>query len=147
MGILDHVVDYCDVNTPKSKRKKQHQTVDIKVKMCCGGCERRVKNSLSGVKGVKSVNVNRKDSRVTVDGHVEPKEVLEAVKSTGKAAEFWPYVPYNLVYYPYAAQAYDKKAPAGLVKSVPQAMPTPNAREEQYTSLFSDDNPNACSIM
>ncbi|GMH26245.1 hypothetical protein Nepgr_028088 [Nepenthes gracilis] len=147
MGILDHVIEYCDVKTPKLKKRKPLQTVEIKVKMDCDGCERKVKNAVSGMKGVKSVEVSRKQSRVTVSGYVEPKKVLETVESTGKKAEFWPYVPYNLVYYPYAAQAYDKKAPPGYVKNVPQAFPSPPALEEKYTWLFSDDNPHACSIM
>lgn len=91
--------------------------------------------------------MNRKQSRVTVSGNVEPNKVLKKVKSTGKRAEFWPYVPYNLVAYPYAAQAYDKKAPAGYVKNVVQALPSPNATDERFASMFSDENPNACSIM
>lgn len=94
--------------------------------------------------GVKSVDVIRKQSRLTVTGYVEPNKVLKKVKSTGKRAEFWPYVPYNLVAQPYAPQAYDKKAPAGYVKKVVQS---PNAPVERYTTIFSDDNPNACSIM
>ncbi|WP_411024843.1 heavy-metal-associated domain-containing protein, partial [Salmonella sp. s57610] len=77
------------------------QTVDIKVKMDCDGCERRVRNFVSSMKGVKSVEVNRKQSRVTVSGYVEPNKVLKKVKSTGKIAEFWPYVPYTLAHYPY----------------------------------------------
>ena len=93
------------------------------------------------------MNVNRKHSRVTVSGYVEPNKVLKRVMSTGKKAEFWPYVPYNLVYYPYVPQAYDKKAPSGFVKNVAQALPSPSAPVERYTTMFSDDNPNACSIM
>ncbi|GAB4840382.1 Heavy metal-associated isoprenylated plant protein 21 [Ancistrocladus abbreviatus] len=147
MGFLDHVLDYFDVNTPKLRKRRPMQTVEIKVKMDCDGCERRVKNAVTRMRGVKSVEVNRKQSRVTVSGYVEPNKVLNKVQSTGKRAEFWPYVPYNLVYYPYAAQAYDKKAPSGFVKNVPQAVPTPTAQEEKYTWLFSDDNPNACSLM
>ena len=73
--------------------------------------------------------------------------MLKKVKSTGKKAEFWPYVEYNLVAYPYVAQAYDKKAPAGYVKNVVQALPSPNAPDEKLVTLFSDENPNACSIM
>ncbi|XP_038984432.1 heavy metal-associated isoprenylated plant protein 21-like [Phoenix dactylifera] len=96
---------------------------------------------------VVSCILNRKQSRVTVTGHAEPKKFLNKVKSPGKRVEFWPYVPYNLVYYPYAAQAYDKRAPSGFVRNVDQAVPSPGAPEEQFTSLFSDDNPNACSIM
>ncbi|KAL5553384.1 hypothetical protein UlMin_040785 [Ulmus minor] len=146
MGILDHLSDYFTVTKPRKKRKAM-QTVEIKVKMDCDGCERRVRNSVSSMKGAKSVEVNRKQSRVTVTGYVEPNKVLKRVRSTGKRAEFWPYVPYNLVAYPYVAQAYDKKAPAGYVKNVVQALPSPNAPDEKYTTMFSDENPNACSIM
>ncbi|CAN1317639.1 Heavy metal-associated isoprenylated plant protein 20 [Linum perenne] len=110
------------------------QTVEIKVKMDCEGCER-----------AKSVEVNRKQSRVTVIGYVEASRVLRKVRSTGKNAELWPYVEYNLVAYPYAAGAYDKKAPSGYVRNVPQALPTHN--DETYTTIFSDDNPNAYSLM
>ena len=73
--------------------------------------------------------------------------MLKKVKRTGKKAEFWPYVPYNLVAYPYVAQAYDKKAPPGYVKNVVQALPSPNAADEKFVTMFSDENPNACSIM
>ncbi|XP_058185338.1 heavy metal-associated isoprenylated plant protein 21-like isoform X2 [Rhododendron vialii] len=116
--------------------------------MDCDGCERRVKNAVTNMKGVKTVDVNRKQSRVTVSGYVEPNKVLKKVKSTGKRAEFWPYIAHNLVYYPYVTQAYDKRAPSGFVRNVAQAAPVgPNAPEERLTSLFSDDNPNACFIM
>lgn len=97
--------------------------------------------------GLLSVEVSRKQNRVTVTGYVNRSSVLRAVKSTGKKAEFWPYVPYSLVYYPYVPQAYDVKAPAGYVRNAPQAMVDPGSFEDNYTSLFSDENPNACSIM
>uniref|UniRef100_M1BDY7 Metal ion binding protein n=1 Tax=Solanum tuberosum TaxID=4113 RepID=M1BDY7_SOLTU len=122
-------------------------TVEIKVKMDCDGCERRIKNSVKHMKGVKSVEVIRKQSKVIINGYVDPNRVLKKIKSTGKRAEFWPYVPYNVVYYPHAPQAYDKRAPAGMVKNVPQALLAPNATEEKFAYLFSDDNPSACSIM
>ncbi|KAF8378641.1 hypothetical protein HHK36_029993 [Tetracentron sinense] len=146
MGALDYLSNFCTVTRSRSKRKPM-QTVEIKVKMDCDGCERRVRHAVSSMKGVRSVEVNRKQSRVTVSGYVEPNKVLKKVKGTGKKAEFWPYVPYNLVSYPYVAQAYDKRAPAGYVRNVVQALPAPNAPDERLTSLFSDDNPNACSIM
>ena len=94
------------------------------------------------------MEVNRKQSRVTVSGYVEANKVLKRVKSTGKAAEFWPYIPQHLVYYPYASGAYDKRAPSGFVRNVVQAFPAPNiAAEENIVTLFSDDNVNACAIM
>ncbi|KAF4394284.1 hypothetical protein CsatB_022976 [Cannabis sativa] len=146
MGVLDHLSDYFTIDRPRKKRKAM-QTVEIKVKMDCDGCERRVKNAVTSMKGAKQVEVNRKQSKVTVTGYVEANKVLKKVKSTGKKAELWPYVPYNLVAYPYVAQAYDKKAPSGYVKNVVQALPSPNASDEKLVTMFSDENPNACSIM
>ncbi|KAI3412658.1 HMA domain-containing protein [Psidium guajava] len=117
--------------------------------MDCDGCERRVKNAVTTMRGIKSVEVNRKQSRVKVSGYVDPNKVLKRIKSTGKRAEFWPYIPQHLVYYPYAAQVYDKKAPAGYVRNVVQAFPSSSSAvpEERIISMFSDDNVNACSIM
>ncbi|KAM7280867.1 hypothetical protein ACFE04_008001 [Oxalis oulophora] len=156
MGALDYIANFCTVTSTKSKRKPM-QTVEIKVKMDCDGCERRVKHAVTAMRGVKSVEINRKQSRVTVTGYVEANKVLKRVKSTGKRAEFWPYIPQNLVYYPYATGAYDKRAPAGFVRNVVQAFPaTTNAAtvsttgiapEEQFMSFFNDDNVHACSIM
>ncbi|KAI3833917.1 hypothetical protein MKW92_051232 [Papaver armeniacum] len=147
MGVLDNLSNFCTITSTRKSKRKPMQTVEIKVKMDCDGCERRVKNSVSHMKGVRSVDVNRKQSKVTVSGYVEPNKVLKKVQSTGKKAEFWPYIPYNLVAYPYVAQAYDKKAPSGYVKNVVQALPSPNNPDEKLTTLFSDENPNACSIM
>lgn len=92
------------------------------------------------------MEVNRKQSRVTVSGYVEPNKVLKRVKNTGKRAEIWPYIPHHLVYYPHTTGAYDKRAPPGHVKNVLQAFPQSDA-SDNMDSLFSDDNVNACSIM
>ncbi|KAL6010916.1 hypothetical protein ACLOJK_001359 [Asimina triloba] len=123
------------------------QTVDVKVKMDCDGCERRVRNAVCSMKGARSVDVNRKQSRVTVTGYVDQGRVISKIRGVGKRAEPWPYVEYKLVSYPYAAQAYDKKAPTGFVRNVVQAMPSPNNPTEKYAYLFSDENPHACAIM
>lgn len=80
-----------------------------------------------------------------MSGNVDPNMVLNRVKRTGKRAEFWPYIPHNLVHYPHSSQAYDKRAPSGYVKNVLQQ--GSNVAEERLTYIFSDDNPNACSIM
>ncbi|CAA2976951.1 heavy metal-associated isoprenylated plant 21-like [Olea europaea subsp. europaea] len=147
MGALDYLSNFCTVTSTRRRKRKPLQTVEIKVKMDCDGCERRVKNAVKNMKGVTNVEVRRKQHRVTVSGYVDPNKVLKRVKSTGKRAEFWPYIPYNLVQYPYVSQAYDKRAPSGFVRNVAQAVPVPNASDETMTYLFSDDNPNACHVM
>lgn len=136
----------------KHKKKKQLQTVELKVRMDCEGCELKVRKALSSMKGVQSLDVNRKQQKVTVTGYVEASKVLKKVKATGKKAEIWPYVPYNLVAQPYTTQAYDKKAPPGYVRNVEATAGgtttrTTSYKQEQYSNMFSDENPNGCSIM
>ncbi|KAI3919980.1 hypothetical protein MKW98_001236 [Papaver atlanticum] len=149
-GTMEYLSDLMS-STNKHKKRKQMQTVELKIKMDCDGCELKVKNALSSMSGVKSVDINRKQHKVTVTGYVEASKVVKKAKSTGKKVEIWPYVPYNLVLHPYTAQAYDKKAPPGYVRNVEitSTVTTNMARHEdnQYTTMFSDDNPNACSIM
>ncbi|PRQ48867.1 putative heavy metal-associated domain, HMA [Rosa chinensis] len=148
-GTLEYLSDLMGSAGHKHKRKKQLQTVELKVRMDCDGCELKVKKTLSSLSGVKSVEINRKQQKVSVTGYVEPNKVLKKAKSTGKRAEIWPYVPYNLVAQPYMAQAYDKKAPPGYVRKVENTATTGTMirYEDPYTAMFSDENPNACSIM
>ena len=98
--------------------------------------------------GAKSVEVDLKQQKATVTGYVEPKKVLKAAQSTKKKVELWPYVPYTMVANPYISQAYDKKAPPNMVRKVAD---TTNISEttvdDRYIQMFSDENPNACSIM
>ncbi|KAL6552182.1 Heavy metal-associated isoprenylated plant protein 23 [Orobanche gracilis] len=135
----------------KHKKKHQLQTVYLKVRMDCDGCELKVKNALSSLSGVKSVEINRKQQKVTVTGYIEQSKVLKRAKSTGKKAEIWPYVPYNLVAQPYAPQVYDRKAPSGFVRKVDSTQTTDHQAtrffDDSYIEMFSDDNTNACSIM
>ncbi|KAL6900791.1 hypothetical protein ACP4OV_005467 [Aristida adscensionis] len=128
----------------RSRRRKEFHTVELKVRMDCDGCERKVKNTLATMRGVQSVEINRKQQKVTVQGFVEPHRVLRRALSTGKRAELWPYVPYTNPYM--APPPYDKRAPAGHVRRVDVVVPA-SGQDEPLATLFSDDNPNACSIM
>ncbi|KAK7308725.1 hypothetical protein VNO77_42351 [Canavalia gladiata] len=147
MGFLDNLAEcFTACSKPKEKLTPK-QTVNIRVKMDCEACVRKVTNAVEGLEGVESVDVNKKLQRVTVNGHVDINEVLEEVKSTGKTADVWPFVPYNLVTFPYVNGAYDHKAPIGFVRNVPHAVGDPKSPEMKLMGLFNDDNPNACSIM
>ncbi|KAI5017772.1 heavy metal-associated isoprenylated plant protein 44-like [Hordeum vulgare subsp. vulgare] len=67
------------------------QTVELKVRMCCDGCERAVMQSLVNLRGVDSVEVDAGTGRVRVTGYVERGKVLREVRRrSGKKAEFWP---------------------------------------------------------
>lgn len=131
------------------KKRKQIKTVELKVRMDCDGCERKVRKALASMSGVQSVEIDRKLQKVTVTGYVEANKVLKKVKESGKRAELWPYVPYNLVSEPYSPHTYDKKAPPGYVRKESFSTTTSNSNplDEQLTTVFSDENPNACLIM
>ncbi|TVU48332.1 hypothetical protein EJB05_07966 [Eragrostis curvula] len=135
------------------KKRKQFRKVELKVRMDCEGCERKVRKALEDMKGVSSVEVDPKQNKVTVSGYVDTAEVVERLHHrTGKKAEPWPYVPYDVVPHPYVPGAYDKKAPPGYVRNVlddPEVGPLARASstEEKFTSAFSDENPNSCAVM
>ncbi|CAN1771347.1 Heavy metal-associated isoprenylated plant protein 26 [Linum perenne] len=133
MGALDHFSHIFDCSSRSShKRRKQLQTVEIKMRIDCDGCERKVKRAVEGMKGVTKV-------------------ISRLAHRTGKRAEPWPYVPYDVVAHPYAVGVYDKKAPSGYVRRADDPGVSQLARasstEVRYTTAFSDDNPAACSIM
>ncbi|XP_010531538.1 PREDICTED: heavy metal-associated isoprenylated plant protein 26 [Tarenaya hassleriana] len=154
MGVLDHLSDVfdCSHGSSKMKKRKQLQTVEIKVKIDCEGCERKVRRSVEGMKGVSSVTVEPKANKVTVVGYVDPNKVVARMAHrTGKKVELWPYVPYDVVAHPYAPGIYDKKAPAGYVRRGDDPGVSQLARasstEVRYTTAFSDENPTACLVM
>ncbi|CAK9315990.1 unnamed protein product [Citrullus colocynthis] len=154
MGVLDHLSEYfdCSSHGSKHKKRKQLQTVELKIRIDCEGCERKVKRALEGMKGVKQVDVDRKANKATVVGYVEPSKVVARVAHrTGKKAELWPYVPYDVVAHPYAPGVYDKKAPAGYVRKADDPnvyqLARASSTEVRYTTAFSDENPAACAVM
>lgn len=113
--------------------------------------------------------------RVTVTGWADQKKVLKEVRKTGMTAVFWPY-PYNVEYDGYSQHHYDHYHPGHMQHHVEygahpysyasmssynyqkhgyddsymhgyyQRQPYPTF-EERAGAMFSDDNPNACSIM
>ncbi|KAI3739557.1 hypothetical protein L2E82_29966 [Cichorium intybus] len=146
VGIWDYIFD--SVASRRHKKRKQLNTVSLKVRMDCEGCQRKVKNALSSLKGVTRVDVDWRQQKATVTGYVDAKKVVKRAETTGKKVEAWPYVPYTQVAHPYVAGVYDKKAPTGHVRKTDDpAVAGLNPVEEHYALMFSDENPNACSLM
>ncbi|KAL9324926.1 hypothetical protein ACSQ67_005571 [Phaseolus vulgaris] len=147
MGFLHNVREVVSACVKPKEKRVPKKTVNVRVKMDCEGCVRKVKHAVEDLKGVESFDVNQKMQRVTVTGYVDSEEVLKAVRGTGKNADNWPFVPYNLVAFPYVKGAYDIKAPSGFVRSTPDAAGDPKSPEMKLMRLFDDENPDACSIM
>ena len=56
----------------------------IKVEgMMCTGCENRIQNTVSEIKGVESVKADHKKGTVEVKGTADIKEVKEAIEDIG----------------------------------------------------------------
>ncbi|RCV27425.1 hypothetical protein SEVIR_5G327800v4 [Setaria viridis] len=64
--------------------------VEMCVHMDCPGCEKKVRKAVERLEGVHDVEVDMAQQKVTVNGDVEQKKVLKAVRRTGRRAVLWP---------------------------------------------------------
>uniref|UniRef100_A0A0E0GBA3 HMA domain-containing protein n=1 Tax=Oryza nivara TaxID=4536 RepID=A0A0E0GBA3_ORYNI len=109
------------------------QTVELKVRMCCSGCERVV----------------------TVTGYVERQRVLKEVRRAGKKAEFWPNPDLPLYFTSAKDYFHDEESfrPSynyyrhGYNGDKHGHLPEPHRGADPVSNLFNDDDVNACSIM
>ncbi|KAL3653510.1 Heavy metal-associated isoprenylated plant protein 31 [Castilleja foliolosa] len=134
--------------------------VEVRVpNLDCEGCAGKLRKALFKLKGVDEVEVDMDLQKITVSGYgLEEKKVLKAIKRAGKAAEPWPYPGYSYFssFYKYPSHIinhyYDtsRNVAAPSVHSffhTPAVYSVAVASDEAVASLFSDDNPHACSIM
>ncbi|XP_049394286.1 heavy metal-associated isoprenylated plant protein 28 [Solanum stenotomum] len=73
------------------------QYVEMMVPLYSYGCERKINNALSHIKGIYSVNVDFEQQKVTVWGICNKYDVLARVRSKRKAARFWNTEDNNVV--------------------------------------------------
>ena len=131
---------------------------------------------LEWIPGIDDIDVDMAMQKVTVMGWADQKKVLKAVRKTGRKAELWPF-PYNPEYYNYTDQFYQnhyhhdhdhhrRRFPFAYSDSRPSSSYNYykhgyNGHDHGYyhqpihstvidaraEAMFSDENPNACSIM
>ncbi|KAG8381330.1 hypothetical protein BUALT_Bualt06G0111200 [Buddleja alternifolia] len=134
--------------------------VEVRVpNLDCEGCAAKLRKALFKLKGVDEVDIDMELQKITIRGYsLEEKKVLKAIKRTGKAAEPWPYPGYSYFssFYKYPSHImnhyYDtsRNVAAPSVHTffhTPAVYSVAVASDEAVASLFSDDNPHACSIM
>jgi hypothetical protein len=119
---------------------------------------------------VGEVDVDIGMQKVTVTGWVDQEKILKTVGKTGRTAELWPYYPYNPEYQNFTGQYYHQHHRQSQPKTYyasesdssynnyihgyngqeygnyPQ-IPYPNVYDSKATTMFSEENPHACSIM
>ncbi|KAL1294435.1 hypothetical protein HN51_055216 [Arachis hypogaea] len=151
-----HTFNNKNFKMPKA-RPISLQTVDLKVRMCCTGCERVVKNAIYKLRGIDSVEVDLEMERVTVTGYVERNKVLKAVRRAGKRAEFWPY-PNPPLYFTTPTnyfkdtttefkQSYNYYRHGYNLGERHGTFPMSQRGDDQVSNFFNDDNVHACTLM
>ncbi|XP_071929131.1 heavy metal-associated isoprenylated plant protein 8-like [Coffea arabica] len=123
--------------------------VVLKVHLHCEGCAKDVKHCIHKMPGVRTVEPNMEKNMVTVKGGIEPQKLVEFVKKrAGKHAEIEIVKPEK------QKQSEDKK---NGKECETEKHCNKSGGKEWYANfcpelvyapqLFSDENPNACSIM
>ncbi|THU55047.1 hypothetical protein C4D60_Mb11t02440 [Musa balbisiana] len=130
-------------------------TVELKVRMCCTGCERVVKQALLKLRGVDSVEVDLELEKVTVTGYVDRNKVLKEVRRSGKKAEFWPNPDLPLHFTTAKDYFHDEESfrdsynywKHGYNGDKHGRLPVTHRGEDAVSNMFNDDDVNACSVM
>ncbi|XP_019180439.1 PREDICTED: heavy metal-associated isoprenylated plant protein 19-like [Ipomoea nil] len=130
--------------------------------MHCNACERRVAKTISKIQGVEKLMTDMNGNKVVVIGHMDPSKVLKKLKKkTRKRVEMVVAPPEN-------EEAAEKDDAAGIEAAAAAAVngssvePAPEmileyageslvlrqcSGDSAVYTMFSDENPNACSIM
>ncbi|KAL6512928.1 hypothetical protein OROHE_019718 [Orobanche hederae] len=118
----------------KVEQPKPKMTFDIKIPMACGcdGCARKVYDAAVKTKGVDSVELDIKQCQLKVSGKVDSENVLKKVWRTGKKG---------------AAVNDPKKGAQNPSLPTVVYIGGQTVEGDTLVNLFSDENPNACSIM
>ncbi|EEF45458.1 heavy metal-associated isoprenylated plant protein 19 [Ricinus communis] len=117
--------------------------IELKVSMYCNACERSVAKAISKFKGVETFTTDMNRHRVVVTGHINPHKLLKKLKKkTRKRVEI-------------IGKNNEEEETQTDNHNIAVAPPPPPPQQfffdfickEEVFMMFSDENPNACSIM
>ncbi|GMP70235.1 hypothetical protein CsSME_00029173 [Camellia sinensis var. sinensis] len=136
--------------------------VEVRVpNLDCEGCAAKLRKSISKLKGVEEIEIDMETQKITVRGYaIEEKKVLKSIKRAGQAAEPWPYprgYSHFTSFYKYPScvvnhyyyDTFRNVSPANTHSffHTPAVYSVAVSLDEVVASLFSDENPHACTIM
>lgn len=86
---MDYPDSYYDhrVLTDPYGRPTTTPVMEMRVPLCCDNCEKKVRETLEDMSGVKAVDTNRDTNRVIVTGFVDPMKALRRVKKLKPKSE------------------------------------------------------------
>ncbi|KAH7573644.1 hypothetical protein ACOSP7_007427 [Xanthoceras sorbifolium] len=118
--------------------------VEFNVSMHCNACERTVARAISKFKGVETFTTDMNKHKVVVRGRIDPKKLLKKLKrKTGKRVE----IVINNNNKQESSEVVtneENRAPGAAVRDLPLF---DCCKDSPLLMMFSDENPNACSIM
>ncbi|PWA50118.1 heavy metal transport/detoxification superfamily protein [Artemisia annua] len=116
---------------------------EFNISLICDRCEELVVQTISKIKGVEKFMTNTTRHQVVVMGKIDPIKVLKKLKKTGKIVEM--------------TLSYEQETPDDVEQGdiepdefwqpVPDPLTYDCLGESTLYTIFSDENPNACSIM
>ncbi|KAG6554600.1 hypothetical protein Mapa_003618 [Marchantia paleacea] len=65
------------------------RVVELKVPLCCEGCEEKVRFELTSLDGVNEISVDMETQKVIVKGDIQASTILKTVKRVQNRAELW----------------------------------------------------------
>lgn len=126
----------------KSEKKTTVEIVVMKVQMHCEACARHLKKTILKMKGVESAEADFKSQKCTVRGTMDPKDLVDHIhKKARKRAQVIPQK--KLEKEEEQKGDGDGNKTDGGASSLPRYV-VQNCHPPQF---FSDENPNACSVM
>ncbi|KAL2644639.1 hypothetical protein R1flu_012226 [Riccia fluitans] len=84
-------ISHSNARPPTFPRQQQQlqRVVELKVPLCCQGCEENVRFELTSLDGVNEISVDMETQKVVVKGEIQPSTILKTVKRVENRAEFW----------------------------------------------------------
>ncbi|KAL4387566.1 hypothetical protein GQ457_09G022980 [Hibiscus cannabinus] len=108
---------------------------EFEVSMHCNACERSVAKVIAKLKGVEKFMTDMNQNKVIVTGKIDPQQALKKLrKKTGKKVEIVGKVE----------EKEDEKEETGDVSTICE---NSTLVDDEAFVMFSDENPNACSLM
>ncbi|KAL8456388.1 hypothetical protein ACS0TY_034559 [Phlomoides rotata] len=121
--------------------------VVLKIYMHCEGCAKEVKHCILKMEGVQTVDPNMEKNEVCVKGIMNPQKLVEfIIKRGGRHAEVVKKTSVNT-----PGKQNKEDARSKMKKSKDDAAASTTSHDQlrlvYAPQLFSDENPNSCSLM
>ncbi|XP_069147503.1 heavy metal-associated isoprenylated plant protein 7-like isoform X1 [Solanum lycopersicum] len=156
--LISHMTKPFEENTKEEEIKKEEEKKDepppeitlvLNVQMHCDACAQVLQKQIRKIKGVECVTTDIEKSQVIIKGfNIDPEKLTKEVnKRSGKQAS----LVNNIIQEKEEEEEKEEEKEEYIIKDYNLAQKYYNNNMEYYANyspqIFSDNNPNACSIM